>query len=107
MIQYYITDKGEALLEDAFHKAEHGEGSVSPPIFVLLMFKQGWTTEQVFANAVQGLGEKGAREEVPRILKAMERNGLIAKDVPLDDASLEGNGTDLPDIFKRNFPQNI
>ena len=104
MIQYYITDKGAARLQEAFTE---GSEEVDPPILILAMLHEEWSTEKIFNSAIENLGEKAAWKEVPRILKAMERHGLIAKDVPLDDASLEENGTDLPDVFKRNFPQNI
>ena len=107
MIQYYVTDKGEARLHEALTRSEEGSQRVDPPILVLAMLHRGWTTEDLLKSAEESLGGRAAREEVPRILKAMERHGLIAKDVPLDDASLEENGTDLPDVFKRNFPENI
>lgn len=108
MIQYYITDKGESLIERAVTQAEQGQlGSLEPELMILVMLRRGWSTEQIFSNAAENIGERQARKQVPRILSGMEREGYIAKDVPLDDRDLEGNGTDVPDIFKRSFPDNI
>jgi hypothetical protein len=108
MIQYYITDKGNNLIERAVDRAEQGQlGSLEPELLVLVMLRRGWTTEEVLANAAENIGERQARKHVPRILSGMEREGYIAKDVPLDDRDLDGNGTDIPDVFKRSFPDNI
>ena len=109
MIQYYITDKGIEMLDHAARKVAEGEMSFPPEILVLVFLKEGWSTEQIMANAAENIGERQARRSVPKILKGMERGGYIAKDVPLDDADLEGNGTytELPSIFKKHFSDNI